>query len=37
MKYVCTICGYVCYYDELPNDYKCPICGVSKELFKIKN
>ena len=34
--WICTICGYVCYYDELPNDYKCPICGVPKELFNKK-
>lgn len=32
--WVCTICGYVCYYEELPNDYKCPICGVPRALFK---
>ena len=36
MKYVCQICGYV--YDdakekvpfaELPDDWKCPLCGLS--------
>ena len=41
MKYVCTICGYV--YDEeqegvkfedLPEDWKCPLCGVGKDMFK---
>ncbi len=31
--WVCTICGYVCYEEELPEDFKCPICGVGKELF----
>ena len=31
--WVCTICGYVVYEDELSDDYKCPICGVGKELF----
>ena len=31
--WVCTICGYVCYEEELPENFKCPICGVGKELF----
>lgn len=40
MKYVCEVCGYV--YDEeqegnpfsqLPEDWKCPLCGVGKEEF----
>lgn len=31
--WVCTICGYV-YYGELPDDFKCPICGYSKEAFQ---
>ena len=40
-KYICPICGYV--YDEekegvkfedLPNDWKCPLCGAPKDLFK---
>lgn len=39
-KYVCSICGYV--YDdskekvpfnELPDDYICPLCGASKSSF----
>ena len=34
--WICSVCGYVCYYDELPGDYKCPICGVPKELFNKK-
>ena len=34
--WVCSICGYVYYGDELPSDYKCPICGVSRELFEKK-
>jgi rubrerythrin len=39
-KYICTICGYVydessgAKWDELPNDYKCPICGAPKSAFK---
>lgn len=32
--WVCTICGYVYYGDELPKDFKCPLCGVSREFFK---
>ena len=40
MKYVCQICGYV--YDEeeegikfedLPEEFVCPLCGVGKENF----
>ena len=40
-KYVCSVCGYV--YDEqkekikyadLPDDWTCPMCGVSKSFFK---
>ncbi len=39
MKYICQICGYV--YDEavngpftdLPEDWKCPLCGTSKGDF----
>ena len=41
MKYVCTVCGYV--YDEevenvkfedLPDDWTCPLCSVSKDMFE---
>lgn len=32
--WVCTICGYIYEEEELPDDFKCPICGVGKELFK---
>ncbi len=41
MKYVCQICGYI--YDEdkeavpfeqLPDDWKCPLCGAMKSDFK---
>lgn len=34
--WVCTVCGYVYYGDELPEDFKCPVCGVGKELFTKK-
>ena len=42
MKYECTICGHI--YDEsvegvkfedLPDDWHCPICGASKDQFKL--
>ena len=32
--WVCTICGYVYYGEELPADIKCPTCGVPAHLFK---
>ncbi|MCI9177328.1 MAG: rubredoxin [Clostridia bacterium] len=41
-KYVCQICGYV--YDEaiegvkwedLPEDWVCPLCGVGKDQFAL--
>ena len=40
-SYECTVCGYV--YDEnvegvkfedLPDDWVCPLCGVGKDMFK---
>lgn len=34
--WVCTVCGYVYYGDEVPDDYKCPLCGLGKEYFKKK-
>lgn len=41
MKYVCQICGYVydndvekIPFEELPNSWKCPLCGASKDAFK---
>lgn len=30
----CTICGYIEYVDELPDDFVCPVCGVGKEMFE---
>ncbi len=36
-KWVCTVCGYVydgaVPFEELPDDYVCPLCGVGKEFF----
>lgn len=34
--WVCTACGYVYYGDEVPDDYKCPLCGLGKAFFKKK-
>ncbi|MCI9129967.1 MAG: flavin reductase [Eggerthellaceae bacterium] len=30
----CKVCGYIEMVDELPDDFKCPICGVGKEMFE---
>lgn len=32
--WVCTVCGYIYYGEELPKDFKCPKCGVGREYFK---
>ena len=34
--WVCSVCGYVYYGDTLPEDYKCPVCGVAKDFFDKK-
>lgn len=34
--FVCSVCGYVYYGEELPEDFKCPVCGVDKKLFNKK-
>lgn len=41
MKYICKVCGYVYdesvegeKFEELPNEYECPLCGVGKEEFE---
>ena len=40
-SYRCTICGYIydnakekIKFEDLPADWKCPICGVGKEMFE---
>lgn len=40
-QYVCTVCGYVydesiegVKFEELPEDWVCPLCGVGKDMFK---
>lgn len=35
--FVCTVCGYVYYGEELPDDFKCPLCGVGASLFRKKD
>ena len=32
--WICKACGYIYYGEYLPDDFRCPICGVSKEYFK---
>lgn len=34
--WVCTMCGYVYYGEVLPDDFVCPLCGVSKDYFEVK-
>ena len=42
MRYICSICGYI--YDEkeqglfsgLPESWKCPLCGASREEFVLE-
>lgn len=40
MKYTCSICGFVydedketVKFDELPDNWVCPICGAGKDVF----
>lgn len=35
-QFVCKICGYVHEAEELPADFKCPLCGAAAEYFKEK-
>ena len=32
-KFKCTVCGYIYEGEELPEDYKCPICGAGADKF----
>ena len=34
--WVCSVCGYVYYGEELPEDFKCPVCGLGREVFNKK-
>lgn len=37
IAWICTMCGYVYYGEELPAYFKCPICGMGKEFFELKS
>lgn len=34
--WVCTVCGYIYYGEEVPDDFICPLCGLGKSYFKKK-
>jgi len=34
--WICSVCGYIYYGDELPDDFQCPTCGVNKSFFDKK-
>ncbi|RMD58688.1 MAG: rubredoxin [Nitrospirae bacterium] len=41
MQYRCTICGYIydeneegTPFDELPDDWTCPVCNAPKDAFE---
>ena len=43
-KYRCTVCGYIyddeketIKFEDLPDDWKCPRCGVGKDKFVVVN
>ena len=33
-KFICDVCGYIYEGDYVPDNYKCPICGVDASHFK---
>ena len=35
MKFVCPVCGYVYEGEEMPADFKCPVCHVDGSKFKV--
>lgn len=35
--WICSICGYIYYGEELPDDFNCPVCGVGKDFFNKAN
>ncbi len=35
-KYVCPVCGYTIEAEELPADFKCPLCGVPGSKFTVQ-
>ena len=34
-KFVCPVCGYVHEANEMPEGFKCPLCGVPGSKFKV--
>ncbi|MGN0981366.1 MAG: rubredoxin-like domain-containing protein, partial [Candidatus Limivicinus sp.] len=34
-KFVCPVCGYVYEAEEMPADFKCPVCKVDGSKFKV--
>lgn len=38
-QYQCTVCGYIydgaMPFEQLPDDYKCPVCNQPKSVFKL--
>ena len=34
--WICKACGYVYYGEEVPEDFKCPWCGLGKDYFEKK-
>ncbi len=32
-RFKCSVCGYIYEGEELPEDYKCPICGMGADKF----
>lgn len=33
-RFKCEVCGYIYEGDELPADYKCPVCGMGTDKFR---
>ena len=33
-RFKCEVCGYIYEGDELPADFKCPVCGMGTDKFK---
>ena len=41
-NYICTVCHYIyepaengnVAFEDLPDDYVCPLCGVGKDMFE---
>ena len=34
--WICSTCGYIYYGETLPDDFECPVCGVTKDFFDKK-